>query len=96
MMPEGIDIYALHKGGALKPAAAFIKDLCESGRYRVEIYGNPVLLKRIREKITNKFEVPKDTPAHMQRGKIHVRALRGVNDYAGDMFFGQFEAEVLF
>lgn len=92
----GINIYELHKNGVGKPAATFLRDLCESGKYHVEIYGNPVMLKRIREKITDKFEVPKDTPAHIQRGMIHVRAKRPVNQHAGDMFVGQFDAEVLF
>jgi hypothetical protein len=94
-MPQGINIHDLHRK-TLKPAASFVKDLCESGLYQVEIYGNPVMIKRVRELISNKFTEPKDTPAHMQRGKIHVRAKRPINQHAGDMFFGQFEAEVLF
>lgn len=95
-MSAGIDIYQLHKNGGRKPAAVFLKSLCESGDYQVEIYGNPAHLKRIREKITDKFEVPTDTPAHVQRGKVHVRAKRPVNQHAGDMFVGQFEVETLF
>lgn len=95
-MPAGIDIHQLHKNGGLKPGAVFLKHLCESGDFQVEIYGNPIHLKRIREKITDKFEIPMDTPAHVQRGKVHVRAKRPTNQHAGDMFFGQFEPEVLF
>lgn len=95
-MPDGINIYDLHRTLGHKPMAKFIKGMCESGMYQVEIFGNPVIIKRIREKITNKFEVPKVTPERVQRGKIHVRIKRPINDYAGDLFVGQLEPELLF
>jgi hypothetical protein len=72
-----------------------LRTLCDSKFYTVEVSGAPATVEIFRKHISENFEVPKATPANVQRGMIHVRVKRPINQHAGDIFVGQFNPEIL-
>lgn len=72
-----------------------LRTLCNSKLYVVEVSGAPATVEIFRKNISEEFEVPKSTPANMQRGMIHVRVKRPINQHAGDIFVGQINPEIL-
>lgn len=72
-----------------------LRTLCDSKLYVVEVGGAPATVEIFRKHISENFEVPKMAPAHLQRGMVHVRVKRPINQHAGDIFVGQFNPEIL-
>nr|DAF93735.1 MAG TPA: hypothetical protein [Myoviridae sp. ctshb19] len=83
------------KQPTIDAAAEFLRSMCGSKLYVVEVFGSPAAVKKFSDTVSPDFETPKVTPAHMQRGMVHVRVKRPVNQHAGDLFVGQFNTEIL-
>jgi hypothetical protein len=83
------------KQPVIDATGAFLRTLCESKLYMVEVSGSPANVEIFRKNISDNFEVPKSTPANVQRGMLHVRVKRPINQHAGDIFIGQFNPEIL-
>lgn len=83
------------KQPVLDATAHFLRVLCDSKHFEVEVSGSPAHVKKFSDNISKNFSVPKSTPAHVQRGMVHVRVKRPINQHAGDIFVGQFNPEIL-
>jgi len=87
--------YQNKKQPIIDAATVFLVAMCASKECEVEVFGNEAALKKFRENISDNFTVPKVTPAHVQRGMVHVRVKRPINQHAGDLFVGQFNTDIL-
>lgn len=83
------------KQPVIDATVAMLRTMCESKHFTVEVSGAPANVEHFRKNISDNFEVPKSTPANVQRGMLHVRVKRPINQHAGDIFVGQFNPEIL-
>lgn len=83
------------KQPVIDATVSMLRTMCESKHFLVEVSGAPANVEHFRKTISDNFEVPKSTPANVQRGMLHVRVKRPINQHAGDIFVGQFNPEIL-
>lgn len=83
------------KQPVIDATVSFLRAMCDSKHFTVEVSGSPANVELFKKNISAEFEVPKSTPANVQRGMLHVRVKRPINQHAGDIFVGQFNPEIL-
>lgn len=73
----------------------FLRTMCDSKLYVVEVFGNEADLGKFRKLISKNFKEPAATPANMQSGMVHVRVKRPAHQHAGDVYVCQFKSTEL-